>query len=81
MPLPTPVKQLLDDELVQLVRDVALAHELQVWQHSGPSSPKDMEAAAKRVGVNAAAIKRQIDSEAATKQAKKKAPRKAKAKK
>ena len=70
MPLPTPIKQLLDDELVQLVRDVALAHELQQWQHGGNTAPTDLEAAAKRVGVNAAAIKRSIDEEAAAKKAK-----------
>lgn len=79
---PVSVKQMTDDELVQMARDCVLAHELQEWQHSGPSAPKDLEAAAKRFGVNAGAIKREIEEAAAAKVAKKKAgARKAKAKK
>lgn len=68
---PTKIPAMSDEDLVGLIRDFALAHELQVWNNAGPQTPKDMEAAAKREDVNAAAIKREIDQAAAAKAAKK----------
>jgi ParB/RepB/Spo0J family partition protein len=77
---PVQFKQMTDDELVQVARDAVLAHELQVWNYGGAQVPKGLEAAAKRVGVNAAKIKREIEEAAAAK-AKKKAPAKPRGKK
>lgn len=68
---PTKISAMSDEEIVGLIRDIALAHELQVWNNAGPQIPKDLEAAAKREDVNAAAIKREIDQAAAAKAAKK----------
>lgn len=72
--LPLKLGDLSDEQLASLVRDLILAPELQVWQHSGDTRPTELEAAAKREDVNAAAIKREIDQAAAAKMAK--APKK-----
>jgi ParB/RepB/Spo0J family partition protein len=78
---PVMFKQMTDDELVQMVRDCILAHDLQHWQHSGKQAPTDLEAAAKRVGVNAARIQRQIEEAAAAKRANGKKAKRPRAKK
>lgn len=82
---PTPVEKMTDGEVAQLIRDCAIAHELQVWQHSGETRPKDMEAAATELGVDFKKIGRDLEAMAKEKAAKKapkgkKSPRVAKKK-
>jgi ParB/RepB/Spo0J family partition protein len=76
--LPTSIEKMSDEDLAQLARDCALAHELQVWQHSGDSKPRDLEAAAAALDVDAKRIRRELDAIAAAKAkaAKKKAVKK-----
>ncbi len=78
---PTPIPKMTDGELAQLIRDCALAHELQVWQHSGNSKAKDMEAAAASLGVDAKKIRRDLEAAAAAKAEKKRPAKVAKKRK
>jgi ParB/RepB/Spo0J family partition protein len=64
---PTPFDKMQIEQLLQFVRVCSLAGELQVWQHSGDTKPKDMEAAAKHLGVDAAKIKRELEGAAKAK--------------
>lgn len=73
---PTPFDKMSDDELAQVVRDCSLANELQVWQHSGDTKPKDLEAAAAALDVDAKSIRRGLDAAAKAKASKKKAAKK-----
>jgi ParB/RepB/Spo0J family partition protein len=81
---PTPIEKMTDEQVAQLVRDCSLAHELQVWQHSGETRPKDLEAAAVALDVDAKKIRRDLEAAAKEKAAgkgKKAAPAKASKKK
>lgn len=74
--LPTPLPKMAFEDLLRFIRACSLSHELQVWQHGGESKPKDMEAAAATLGVDAAKIRRELDTAAKAKA--KKAPAKKK---
>jgi ParB/RepB/Spo0J family partition protein len=73
---PVPYEKMSDEDLAQLARDCALAHELQVWQHSGDSKPRDLEAAAAALDVDAKKIRRDLDAAKKAKASKKKAAKK-----
>jgi ParB/RepB/Spo0J family partition protein len=64
---PTPIEKMGDEDLAQLVRDCSIGHELQVWQYSGDSRPKALEAAAVALDVDAKKIRREIDAAAKAK--------------
>lgn len=78
---PTPIEKMTDEQLAQLVRDCALAHELQVWQHSGDTRPVALEAAATALDVDARKIRKELDDAQKAKGVKKSAPTKASKKK
>jgi len=87
---PTPIAEMSDEDLAQLARDCSIAHELQVWQYSGESRPKALEATAVALDVDAKKIRREIEAAAEAKadarkgkkkSAPAKAPKKAKGKK
>lgn len=69
---PTPIEKMSRSELMQLLRDCSMAHELQVWQHSSDSRPRVLEAAANEAGVNAKRIRLDLDEAAKAKAAAKK---------
>lgn len=73
---PTPVEKMSDAELALFVRDCSVAHELQVWQYSGDTKPKALEAAAAALDVDAKRIRRELEAAAKAK-AEKRAPAKA----
>lgn len=79
--LPTPIEKMTDEQLVQLIRDCSLAYELQVWQHSGETRPKLLEAAAVALDVDAKKIRRELEAAAKEKADKRKKPAPAKASK
>lgn len=66
------IDELDAEQLDRLMVDMALVSELQVWTHVR-TPPDRMLALAERLGVDAAAVKRQVQAEA---RAKKKAPKK-----
>ncbi len=73
---PTPIGKMSEGELAQMIRDCALAHELQIWRHSGETRPKDMEAAAAELGVDFKKIGRELEAAEKAEGAKKPAPAK-----
>lgn len=74
--LPTPFNKMSEADLARHVRACMLAHELQVWQHSGETRPKALEAAAASLGVDAQQIRKKLADEQKAKDGKKVAPAK-----